>query len=341
MIRMDRGAATRATATSLLMAVLVVGAQAAVVTAATSGTQPMPAVETVPMSPDATAWTDAPSRTVQLSKQQMAYPYGGGSTDKLRVKALTNETHVAFRLRWPDPTRDVSLDQPRNYSDAAALMFGQGSMPPITMGATGTPVNIWYWRAQWQYGDRPSGGDMYVYPHPDNETKPARAAGNPLAKGRYERYAQNYYAKGFGSLTHAPTQNVHARAERTEDGWSVVFVRERQTAGKHDANFAATSKMYVAFAVWNGSADEVNGQKSITLQFSTLDTKSGELSAANAGSQSSGGSSVSDGGGSSGGDGGSSGSGPWLASSPVNFSLSAAALALLTWLVTYWRIQHD
>lgn len=118
---------------------------------------------------------------------------------------------------------------------------------------------------------------MYVYPHPDADTRPGRAAGNPLSKLEYETYAQNYYAKSFGSLSMAPSQNVVASGERTDDGWAVAFTRERAPQGQYDAMLNGSKQLYLAFAVWNGSAGEVNGQKSITLQFSTLDTASGEL----------------------------------------------------------------
>jgi hypothetical protein len=227
------------------------------------------------MDPQADVWADAEYRTVEMQAQQMAAPWGGGSVDSVTVTAVTNETHVAFKLTWEDPTNDSNLASPQNYSDAAAVMLKTGSQPPITMGATGEPVNIWYWRATWQYGDHGSRGDwtgdMYAYPHPDNETRPGQQAGNPLSKGQYDQFAQNYYAKGYGSLSHAPSQPTSARAERTEDGWSVVFVRERTANGTYDATFDTSKQVYLAFAVWNGSADEVNGQKSLTYQYSVLD----------------------------------------------------------------------
>lgn len=275
-----RRAASRATVMSVILVVLVVGVQGAVGALATAGSQPATAVETVPASVDAPAWDDAPTRTVTLSKQQMALPFGGGSTDSLDVQVALNETHVGFKLDWQDPTRDVSLDGPREYSDAAAVMLSTGEQPPITMGGTGTPVDIWYWRASWQFGsqNQSDGGDMYVYPHPADETKPGRAAGNPLSRPHYDTYAQNYYAKGFGSLSHAPVQNVRASGQRTDDGWSVVFVRERAPEGTYDAALNGSQNVYLAFGVWNGSAGEVNSQKSITLTFSTLDTGAGALS---------------------------------------------------------------
>lgn len=278
---MDRTAARQATVVAAAVVALLLVAQSAVGAVMTAGRQPMSLQERVATQPDSDAWSDAPTKTLELSAQEMALPRGGGSVSELRTQAMTNATHVAFRLTWPDPTRDTNISQPDAYSDAVAIMARGGSQPPITMGATGTPVDIWYWRASWQYSNHTGTGSwtgsMYAYPHPDNETKPGLAADNPLSKDEYRRYAQSYYAKGYGSLSHAPVQSVHARGERTEDGWSVVFIRERATNGTYDAAFNESTSMYVTVAVWNGSADEVNGQKSLSYQFLRLDTKSGEL----------------------------------------------------------------
>lgn len=350
MIALDRPAAVRATVVALAVALGVATAQVGVAAVATGGHQPVAVTDTVPRQASAPAWSEAPSRTVSLNRQRMAPPYGGGSVDEMTVQAVSNETHVAFKLSWEDPTNDTSLGAPGNYSDAAAIMLRTGSQPPITMGAGGQPVNIWYWRANWEFrnhtGTGSWTGDMYAYPHPDAETKPGAAAGNPLSRSEYDRFAQNYYAKGYGSTSYAPAQNVHADGTRVDDGWEVVFVRERGTDGEYDAEFDDT--VYLAFAAWNGSADEVNGQKSITLQFSTLDPTNGDLAAASGGG---GGASSGDGGGSSGGGateastgGGSDGNGGGDAFVSRQFrdGLTAVLVAtIVAWAFAYRSIRGD
>ncbi|WP_121823419.1 ethylbenzene dehydrogenase-related protein [Halostella salina] len=319
------------------MCLMMVG-QVAFISVVTAGHQEMTAVDRVPAQPDAGQWADAPTRNVTLSEQQMALPHGGGTVDEMTVQSVTNDTHVAFRLEWEDPTRDTNISEPGAYSDAAAIMLRGGSKPPITMGASGDPVDIWYWRASWQFAESDPGGDMYTYPHPDNRTKPGRAAGNPLSKSSYDRFAQNYYARGYGSLSHAPSQTVAANAERTVDGWSVVFVRERGAEGQFDAAFDEADQMYLAFAVWNGSADEVNGQKSITLRYTVLDTENGELSAAQAGGGGSG--DGGDGGGAAGAAGDAGDSAMWLARSATNWVTALVLATAAAWLVSYWRLRR-
>ncbi|UPW01402.1 ethylbenzene dehydrogenase-related protein [Halorussus gelatinilyticus] len=334
---LDEDAARRATIVTVVVVVALVAAQSAVTAAVTGGSQPAMAVESVPSDPAAATWQDAPTRTVSLSKQQMAPPFGGGSTDEVDVQTVHNETHTAFRLTWQDPTRDANIRAPENYSDAAAVMLRTGDKPPITMGAAGKPVDIWYWRASWQFENRSAFGQMYTYPHPNNETMPGRAAGNPLSKPQYEQFAQNYYAKGYGSLSHAPRQNVHATAEYEDGQWSVVFTRKHDTKGEFDASFSGSEPVYLAFAVWNGSADEVNGQKSITLQFTKLDTQKWAMSDASTGGSDSG--SGQSAGGSSGTSSGQS-SGPWIVHSVSNWVVGLVATTLLTWTVVYWRSRE-
>jgi DMSO reductase family type II enzyme heme b subunit len=281
----DRRRAVRATVITLAVVAVLVVAQAAVVAALTGGQQPSQTRATVPTSPTADAWDSIPGRRVTLSKQTIAAPFGGGSVDTLHVQVVENATHVGFRLTWTDPTFDDSLAGPREYSDAAAVMLHDGTAPPITMGAAGTPVNVWYWRASWEGPDEAASwtGDMYAYPHRSNATMPGRAVDNPLSRVRDERLAQNYYVRGFGSLSNAPVQPVHARGTRTDDGWSVVFWRARSTNGTYDAGFADGTDEYLAFAVWNGSAGEADGEKSLTMTFTRLDRETGRLGPADAG----------------------------------------------------------
>ncbi|ELY89803.1 ethylbenzene dehydrogenase-related protein [Natrinema altunense] len=335
-VSIDRNAARRATKLAVIVLCLMMVLQVAVVAVLTVGPQPLRSVNEVPAEPDAAAWDDAPTETVSLDPQQMALPYGGGSVDEVTVQAVTNDTHVAFRMEWEDPTADTEINEPNAYSDAAAIMLRSGSQPPVAMGASGDPVNIWYWRSSWQHSESDPGGDMYSYPHPDNETKPGQAAGNPLSKSSYNRYAQNYYATGYGSLTNAETQPVAANGERTDDGWAVVFQREHDASGQYDAAFEDGEQMYLTYAIWDGDADEVNGEKSLSYQFLTLDTDDGTLSAADS----------DDGGGNEtdGTDGGAvagvTDSALWLVGAATNWPALLALATVTAWLVSYWRLRE-
>lgn len=298
---------------------------------AVTGTYQPASVDRVPTVPAALAWSNASTRSIDLSAQQMAAPFGGGSVDSLELQAVTNDSHVGFRMTWQDPTRDTSLGAPTNYSDAAAVMLYNGEQPPITMGGSGAPVNIWYWRAAWGAPDTPYGtGDMYTYLD-HTRSLPGRAADNPLTRVRYEQHAQNYYARGYGSLSHAASQPVEATAERTGQEWHVTFTRERRTDGAFDAAIAANETIYLAVAVWNGSAGEADGQKSISLQFTELDPESGELAAAAPGGDGGDGAA---GGGDSTADGGLD-TGEEL----VGWTGTLLLVVLTVWLLAYWSVR--
>jgi len=333
-VPLDGTGAVRATAATVVVVAALVALQGSVAALATGGTQPVATAAEVPTDPVAAQWADAPARTVELQAQQMALPYGGGSVDEVDVQAVTNDSHVAFRLAWEDPTRDTSLSAPERYSDAAAVMLKGGEQPPITMGAVGEPVNIWYWRAAWQYDDTTAewAGDMYAYPH--GESQPGQQAGNHISQDHFDSSGRNYYAKGFGSTSDAPAQNVHATAERTDGGWQVTFTRERSTNGTYDAAFGEHDRMYLAVAVWNGSQQEVNGQKSLTYQYATLDTTGGDLTAP----QQSGGDASGDGDAGDG-DGDAAGSDGGDGLSVGGWMLVLVSVALFTWTAAYWRMR--
>ena len=335
-LSMNWGAAKQATKLAVLTVAVLYVLQMGVTAAVTSGGQPIASVGEVPVEPQSSTWDEAPSSTVKLNEQQMAVPFGGGSVDQVQVRALTNESHVAFRMEWDDPTRDANIGSPENYSDAAAVMFGTGELPPIMMGGVGDPVNIWYWRASWQQANQSSygSGGMYSYPNDraGGPTQPGKAVDNPLSTAP-DRQAQNIYAEGFGSTSDAPSQPVQADAERTDDGWAVTFVRERGIGGEYDTAFTQDEDIYVAFAVWNGSADERNGQKSITLQYRKLNPESGALSAVEQSS--------SDGtDGSRGGDDSGGGGGPGAPDLNGWIAILVGSVVMV-WMVSYWRLSKE
>ena len=70
-------------------------------------------------------------------------------------------------------------------------------------------------------------------------------------------------AEGFGTLTHAALQDVRGAGEWRAGRWRALFVRDLQPAESAYASFALGTTTGVAFAVWEGAADDRNGQKSI------------------------------------------------------------------------------
>ena len=51
-----------------------------------------------------------------------------------------------------------------------------------------------------------------------------------------------------------------------KDGqWSAVFVRELKAVDRNDIGFSTGSSVSVAFAIWDGSKRDRNGQKMVSI----------------------------------------------------------------------------
>lgn len=147
----------------------------------------------------------------------------------LHFQATRSNGRVWFRLRWHDASedRDGTLG---HFPDAIALQFAlqDSSRTSYLMGTPDAPVNIWHW------------------------------------KGSTDR-AENLAAGGFGSLTRVTEQGVEAasayRAGRGGE-WIVVFSRAIESEGEFEASFA--NSVPVAFAVWQGSIGQRDGDKLVS-----------------------------------------------------------------------------
>jgi complex iron-sulfur molybdoenzyme family reductase subunit gamma len=73
--------------------------------------------------------------------------------------------------------------------------------------------------------------------------------------------------RGFGSLTTQPLrdQNVDGKARWTDGRWEVVFVRDLSSAQEADVQLTPGHRVSIALAIWDGAAEDRNGQKSISI----------------------------------------------------------------------------
>ncbi len=230
----------------------------------------------------AAVWNDAPSLRVPLSAQEVAFPYGGGTVDAVTVRSLYDEDRLYISMEWGDLSADDSVSGAAEFSDAAALQFSADPLktPPYTMGSPGAPVNIWQWKAVWQADAErgfPSSTDRYPntyvdgYPgEGDSLNNPAAHLGNPLAARTHTSPIENLLAEGFGTLTSLDVQDVEGSGAWNNDRWRVVFARALTPRTEGLASFATNRTAVIAFAVWDGSSGDRNGQKSVA-QFIELD----------------------------------------------------------------------
>jgi hypothetical protein len=252
--------------------------------------------------PAAEAWQTAPPVEVPLSAQVVSKPFLLDSKIKsVTARALQNATQIAVMVEWADETQDDSTVAVQDFRDSAALQFplveGQ---PFFCMGQQGGNVNIWHWKADWQRdisarqemeGEYPN---MYVDYYPFTEAAegaiagvadysdpnylPAQAAGNLFASAARITPVEDLIAGGFGSLTAQPAegQDVQGFGAWDKGQWRVIFSRalsaaqaQSASAQAEDIAFTPGKTFSVAFAVWDGSNGERNGQKS-TSQWISL-----------------------------------------------------------------------
>ena len=237
-------------------------------------------------NPYAVEWWRAPYVEVELAAQQMARPMlEEQSIESLRVQALTDGTTIAWRVSWPDATPDGNVDVSR-FTDAVAIEFPLDADALPMMGGEEARVQILYWKALWQK-DVDVGfqdvqdvhpnfwSDLYwfaegefPYPVPEAFQSPmalqwfvANQAGNPMAAFSRRQPVQELVARGFSTLTNQPYSVTTAKGVWVRDRWAVVFRRPMRTDDPLDYQFEPGATAMVAFAVWEGSANNVGGRK--------------------------------------------------------------------------------
>ena len=266
----------------LLLAVMVVGTPACRKAAPPQSPAEVQVVRgaSVPESPDDGAWSEAPVHVEPLLLQDLVEPrLMTPSTVQVRIQAISDGTRVAFRLEWDDKEKD-DLPGAARFSDACAVQIPakmEADVPAPQMGEMNRPVEITYWRASWQAeaDGRPDdikalypGATVDHYPFQaeplqkepdarhDMEARyaPARALGNAM-EGPHEKPVQDLIAEGPGTITPAPATRSSAKGRHKAAGWAVVLSRPLP------AGLAPGGRSQVAFAVWEGSKQEVGSRK--------------------------------------------------------------------------------
>jgi hypothetical protein len=248
---------------------------------------PAPAPEVVALAATAlpadagdAAWRSAPEHVATLMLQDLVEPrLMKPSTREVRVRALATGSEIAFRLEWTDPVAN-DLPGAGRFPDACAVQVPQKAdvnAPDPQMGQAERPVEIAYWRADWQA--TVNGRDDTIrslYPNATVDHYPYEA--RPLERGsdaqrqmarRYapadevgnrrgglrESVVEDLIAEGPGTLSPAPATTSRGRGVRTPTGWAVVITRRRPDG------LALGGRTQAAFAIWEGSALESGSRK--------------------------------------------------------------------------------
>lgn len=228
-------------------------------------------------------WDQVPAVDVALSAQQSVPPMGGKRLT-ISARAVNDGEMLYLEVEWPDATADRSVGATEDFTDAVAVQFpasGATQVPAFCMGDPTASVNIWQWRAAWQadvhrgFQGRVSelhpDGYVDLYPFEGDDTfLTGRAAGNPFSVARRTSPVDNLVAIGNGTLTADPEPLVQGWGAWRDGLWRVVFARPFSVGREGNVSFAPNDYKDVAFAVWDGAAEERNGRKSVA-SFMALD----------------------------------------------------------------------
>jgi len=236
----------------------------------------------LPPDPDASEWSSVPEQWIAL----MPLWFSEEAVEGVRVKAVHDGSRVTFRLEWRDASLDEQVVQQTAFPDGAAIQFSADASPPLfAMGAAGRTVKIWHWKAVWEkdrdgYQEVSSAfpamaSDAYLgeesgwnsQPYDDPTYLPAMKLDNPVARRERHGQIEDANVAGFGTLTsRAPEEGSVQGLGRWDGGvWRLQVTRDLEGVGAQDVSFEPGKAISVAFAVWNGSAGDRNGQKAVSI----------------------------------------------------------------------------
>jgi mono/diheme cytochrome c family protein len=247
-------------------------------------------VEELPTHPDSSIWHAAEAANVHL----MPLWWRPERPEEIAVKAVHDGKELALLLVWQDSSYDHTAIRPQDFRDAAAVQFSLTSDPPfIAMGQLGAACNIWMWKSERQADLEPAFQDLdKIYPHLGIDSYPnflrspleqptrhaltldsdptyvtAWGAGNIVADPTRGSSVESLRAEGFGTLrAQSPVdQKVHGVGIYATGSYRVMFRRLLDAGGEDSVLLQAGRKVPVAFAVWNGSAGDRDGKKSVTI----------------------------------------------------------------------------
>jgi len=160
-----------------------------------------------------------------------------GAVGSVRVSSVHDGQVLAFRLEWSDGEEDAALSDTTAFVDAAAVLLPSvPGAPAVTMGAPGSAVTAWYWRA-------------------DDAT----------GRGR------QVVAEGLGTTRTLDQEMVHSRGEWRDGRWRVVLARSlRVESAEPVVQLEAGLVTGFGVAVWEGSHGERAGIKAFSGDWQEL-----------------------------------------------------------------------
>lgn len=246
-------------------------------------------VDNLPGSNQDSAWAHAKEAHLRLAPLW----WRNDADPQFSVKALHDSKTIAIRVSWKDETNDLHALRSESFEDAVAAEFYRGPKEPfLGMGDKSSPVDVWFWDADRQ-SDVADVEKSYpnavadVYPFSETKVSsaelnrpgarmadqpdislPARASGNQIVPPGNNNGGSSLQVGGPKTVTFRMPKNqlVQAVGSWSDGRWTVVMTRSLSAASLDEGvSLEPGARASVAFAVWNGSRHDRNGQKSITI----------------------------------------------------------------------------
>ncbi len=249
-----------------------------------------PRVSDLPIHPDSSAWNEATPVNLHL----MPLWWRAERPEEISVRAVHDGAALAMLLVWSDSTHDHTAMRVQDFRDAVAVEISPDPDPPFfAMGEADRFVNIWMWKSERQADLEPAFQDLdKVYPnigidsYPNLTLSPMEqptrgaltlesdptfvtgwGAGNLVSDPTRRSASEDLVARGFGTLRARGDSNgsLDAKGIYATGTYRVMFRRKLTVRGSDAARLGAGQTVPVAFAVWNGSAGDRDGKKSVTI----------------------------------------------------------------------------
>src|SRR3990172_771503 len=247
-------------------------------------------VKSLPDHPDSGVWRLAAPVNLHL----MPLWWRTNRPEEVTVRAVHDGKELAVLMVWQDDTNDQAALRPQDFRDAAGGQFSLTADPPFfAMGEKTAPVNIWMWKSERQADLEVAYQDLErAYPNLGIDSYPnlmrsaveqpfrhaltlqsdptfvtGWGAGNIVSDPQRKSPVEDLTARGFGTLQARPRvdQKVDARGVYGSGSYRLMFRRSLAATGQGAVALQPGATVPVGFAVWNGSAGDRDGKKSVTI----------------------------------------------------------------------------
>lgn len=225
------------------------------------------------LEPGSSGWDSVQGQEINL----MPLWWRDDRVESVEVKTAHDGSNLYLQLSWADQTKDAQAGAVTDFFDGASVQFSKDEDPPLfAMGSVDQAVSFWHWKAAWENAVDPEEMIERRYPDYAHATPPkelfhqsfsGQDAGNPVSNMDLKQGAEEGHAKGIGSYTAIKIQAEAAEAKSLwkEQRWYVVFKRELKVKDSDRIEFSQGKTINVAFAVWDGSKQDRNGQKMVSI----------------------------------------------------------------------------